>query len=788
MNCSGCGKEISDAAKFCPYCGKSAINEKETKKRPAKGAPVISVILVAVSLLLVFMVPFLGILISAIGIVYGIVVIRKIEKKKWMGVGIAACVCALLVNCSAILFAGSDKPADRSVDAQVRKTVYTESATEPEQETEPDDNTDSQLNGDLDAFTIMVYIIGSNLESGGGLATTDIVEMANAVYGEDVNVVIQTGGAKAWMNSIVPADKIGRFELRDGYLMTVEELPQTSMCRESTLTEFIKWGASAYPSGRYGLILWDHGGGVLGGYGADENYPSDNLSIPDIAAAIGSADVHFDFIGFDACLMGSLECAYSLKESADYMIASEESEAGTGWYYTDWLTYLGQNPDASMEEIGRKIVDGLVEANEADLYWGAEANKTATLSLIDLHKIDNAYLAWKKFMGMNYEKMKEGGFNSLSTARANARCYGDVPDNGTHFEMVDMLDYVNECALPGTYDITQDIRSCIIYTNSNISGSNGLSVYLPYYLPELFDRLSVPILQSIGFDDDYFTYLDAFCAALASGNSSIEYDGSLEEDISVPEITIPELMAFENIDGQTAISFSEDQVDTIVKIEIEAGFVVVEEEDHTFIATHGVGAKYVDLTEDGKLIADNSQVQVPIFSSDYGDEHYSSLFFYRGAYDYGTYEDGTEYQIQYSPAILNGDQPIGILTFIYEDSYGTYYYIVQGYVKEDGNQYADRGLYQFREGDVIVPRVNGYICEEDPFTPIMTVGTDASSLVVGEDGLKCEYFPGYDVTYGEMTDAAKDIVDTFFKDNKYVYRYVITDIYQNRHYTEWLYY
>lgn len=786
MNCSGCGKEISDAAKFCPYCGKSAINEKETKKRPMKGAPVISAILVAVSLLLVFMVPFLGILISAVGIVYGIVVITKIEKKKWMGVGVAACVCALLVNCSAILFAGSDKPADRSVDAQVRKTVYTESTTEPEQETEPDDSTDSQLNGNLDSFTIMVYIIGSNLESDGGLATSDIVEMANAVYGEDVNVVIQAGGAKAWMNSVISADKIGRFELRDGYLMTVEELPQTSMCRESTLTEFIKWGASAYPSGRYGLILWDHGGGVLGGYGVDENYPSDNLSIPDIAAAIGSADVHFDFIGFDACLMGSLECAYSLKDSADYMIASEESEAGTGWYYTDWLTYLGQNPDASMEEIGRKIVDGLVEANEADLYWGAEANKTATLSLIDLHKIDNAYLAWKKFMGMNYEKMKEGGFNSLSTARANARCYGDVPDNGAYFEMVDMLDYVNECALPGTYDITQDIRSCIIYTNSNISGSNGLSVYLPYYLPELFDRLSVPILQSIGFDDDYFTYLDAFCAALASGNPSIEYDGSLEEDISVPEITIPELMAFENIDGQTAISFSEDQVDTIVKIEIEVGFVAVEEEDYTFIATHGVGAKYIDLTEDGKLIADNRQVQVPVFSTDYGDEHKSCFFSYRGAYDYGTYEDGTEYKIQYSPAILNGDQPIGILTFIYEDSYGMYYYIVQGYVKEDGNQYADRGLYQFREGDVIVPKVNGYIYEKDPFTPVMTEGTE--SLTVGENGLECEYFPGYEMMDGVMTDETKETVDTLFKDNKYVYRYVITDIYQNRHYTEWLYY
>lgn len=772
MNCSGCGKEISDAAKFCPYCGKSAINEKETKKRPAKGAPVISVILVAVSLLLVFIVPFLGILISAIGIVYGIVVIRKIEKKKWMGVGVAACVCALLVNCSAILFAGSDKPADRSVDAQVRKTVYTESATEPEQETEPDDNTDSQLNGDLDAFTIMVYIIGSNLESGGGSATSDIVEMANAVYGEDVNVVIQTGGAKKWQNSIVPADKIGRFELRDGYLTMVEELPQASMCRESTLTEFIKWGESSYPSDRYGLILWDHGGGFLNGYGSDENYPGEFLLIPSIASAVGNAGVHFDFIGFDACLMGCLECAYSLKDSADYMVASEESEAGIGWFYTDWLTYIGQNPDASMEEIGRKIVDGLVETNEADSHWGADEFKTATLSLIDLDKIDNAYLAWKKFLGMNYEKLKDGGFDILSKARENARCYGDNPSNDTYFEMVDMLDYVNECALPGVYDIVQDIRSCIVYTNSNISGSNGLSVYLPYYYPNLLDRWSVPMLESIGFEEDYFTYFDAFCAALASGNSSIEYDGSLAEDISIPEVTIPELIAFDDIDGQLGISFSEEQVNTIVKIEMETGAVVAEEaEDATFIFTHGVGMSFIKLTEDGKLIADKSQMEVPVFYRDYGDWE---IFFYRGSYDYGTYEDGTEYRIQYSPAILNGDELIGILTYIYQDSYGEYYYYVQGYVREEGNQYADRALYQFREGDVIVPRVNIYNYEEDPFTPFLLEVPD-SCLIVGEDGLKCEYLRG-------------SLWDTYFKESNYVYRYVITDIYQNRHYTEWIYY
>lgn len=427
-----------------------------------------------------------------------------------------------------------------------------------------------------------------------------------------------------------------------------------------------------------------------------------------------------------------------------------------------------------MEEIGRKIVDGLVDSNEADQYWGEDANKTATLSLIDLDKIDNAYLAWKNFLGMNYKKMKEGGFDNLSKARTDARCYGDNPSNGTYFEMVDMLDYVNECALPGTYDIAQDIRNCIIYTNSNISGSNGLSVYLPYYRPGPLNNWSMPMLKAIGFDDDYFTYFDAFCTALASGNTSIEYEGSLTEDISIPEVTIPELIAFENIDGQLVIPFSEDQVDTIVKIEIEAGAVNQNVQDYTLILTHGIGSRFINLTEDGKLIADNSQMEILAFFSDYGDEHYSSFSFYSGFYDYGTYEDGTQYKIQYSPATLNGSEPIGILTWTYEDSYGVYYSYVQGYVREDENQYADKVLYQFSVGDVVSPRVNGYNYDNDPFTPFSA--DSEQSLIIGEDGLKCGYFRGYST------------MDTFFKEHNYVYRYIITDIYQNHHYTEWVYY
>ena len=44
-----------------------------------------------------------------------------------------------------------------------------------------------------------------------------------------------------------------------------------------------------------------------------------------------------DFIVFDACLMGSIETAYVLKEYAKYMVASEELMLGYGFNYKEIL-------------------------------------------------------------------------------------------------------------------------------------------------------------------------------------------------------------------------------------------------------------------------------------------------------------------------------------------------------------------------------------------------------------------------------------------------------------------
>ena len=106
------------------------------------------------------------------------------------------------------------------------------------------------------------------------------------------------------------------------------------------------------------------------------------MSLAGINTALKNAGVKFDFIGFDACLMATVETALMLDEYADYMIASEETEPGIGWYYTNWLTKLSANTSMPTLEIGKNIVDDFVTTCASQC-----RGQSATLSVVDLAEL-----------------------------------------------------------------------------------------------------------------------------------------------------------------------------------------------------------------------------------------------------------------------------------------------------------------------------------------------------------------------------------------------------------------
>ena len=202
------------------------------------------------------------------------------------------------------------------------------------------------IGNNKDVVTIMVFMCGSDLESKNAMGVYDLVEMANADFSDNVNLLVYTGGSKTWHTDSISAryNQIYRV-IGDGKIQCLVENAGTgAMVDPDTLTSFIEYGVENFEANRYALIFWDHGGGTVSGYGYDEKYPNaGSMSLSQIDKALTNADVEFDFVGFDCCLMATTETALMLSEHADYMIGSEESEPGIGWYYTDWLTKLSKN-------------------------------------------------------------------------------------------------------------------------------------------------------------------------------------------------------------------------------------------------------------------------------------------------------------------------------------------------------------------------------------------------------------------------------------------------------------
>ena len=64
------------------------------------------------------------------------------------------------------------------------------------------------------AWTILVYLCGTDLESGYGAATMDLGEMLDRDFGSQVRFVVQTGGCAQWQNEVIPEDAIMRYEIK----------------------------------------------------------------------------------------------------------------------------------------------------------------------------------------------------------------------------------------------------------------------------------------------------------------------------------------------------------------------------------------------------------------------------------------------------------------------------------------------------------------------------------------------------------------------------------------------
>lgn len=114
------------------------------------------------------------------------------------------------------------------------------------------------------SWSVYWYLCGSDLETNGGFASTDLSEMLEVQLPDNVNIVIQTGGAAVWQNESMDPTKLQRWLYNSEGLQLVDEQETASMGDAQTLYEFLNFANTNYPADKVAVTFWNHGGSVAG--------------------------------------------------------------------------------------------------------------------------------------------------------------------------------------------------------------------------------------------------------------------------------------------------------------------------------------------------------------------------------------------------------------------------------------------------------------------------------------------------------------------------------------------
>ncbi len=606
-----------------------------------------------------------------------------------------------------------------------------------------------------DTYTLMLYMCASDLESECGFATEDLNEIMYGYTAGNLNVIVQTGGTAEWQNTVVADDRCQRYRVtEDGLELVDDSLGMQNMADSATLTDFIQYCSSNYAADHYGLVLWDHGGGVVGGYGYDENFGGDSMSLTEMSRALGDASVHLDMLGFDACLMANFETCLMAAPYADYLIASEEPEPGCGWYYTDWIGKLSENCGIPPKRYGRQIIDDYITESGWD-----SPSMYSTLGMFDLQQVTQKLLpALSQFSDDAVQQLSAGEYRRISQSRSNTRAVYQ-----SELDHIDLLDYAQHSQSKTADQLEQAVSDCVVYyrETENGSGDNGLSILFPYYDLSALDMLE-EMYQTLGYDDAYPAFLEQFANVMAGGQISVSgfsntqnhaaaseysgfqwFDADAGYDESYYETYSADLSLLETteVDGRCVLELSEEDWEIVNDAAMQM-FAVYD----GFYVDMGLD-DYCEFDDYGNLIVEYDQTWValdgqvvPFFHESYTSD--GDSFFTCGSV----------------PCVYNGTDAEIVLVWDTEHPSG----YAAGVRPVYTDSVAAKGLYDICDGDTF--QVYYDIYDED-LNYVETMTLDDEIFTV-QDSLEVGY-----------ADAAEQLGDTF------IY-YVLEDIYNNTYYTD----
>ena len=211
--------------------------------------------------------------------------------------------------------------------------------------------------------------------------------------------------------------------------------------------------------------------------------------------------------------MATAETALMLNQHADYMIASEETEPGIGWYYTNWVTKLGQNTSMPTAEVGKNIVDDFISACDQR----CPGQKT-TLSVIDLAEFSNTVPADLNAFAQSVSTLLTNkDYETVSQARYGAREFAA----SSKIDQVDLVNLALNLNNSEGKKLAESIKGAVKYnrTSSSMTNAYGVSIYFPYKRTSYVDS-ACKTYDQINMDSSYAKCIKQFASLETSGQIS----------------------------------------------------------------------------------------------------------------------------------------------------------------------------------------------------------------------------------------------------------------------------
>jgi hypothetical protein len=254
--------------------------------------------------------------------------------------------------------------------------------------------------------------------------------------------------------------------------------------------------------------------------------------------AMPAASGLYEVVGFDACVMATLDVADVLDEHARYLVGSEESEPGPGWDYEGMLKALAAGVSDG-EQLGREICDSFYSFCERD-----GRHKDITLSVTDLSRFPALLAAYEdvgdEALLLAYEQ-KLDFYSEFARAAFASESYGVVGGTVSSVDMVDLGDFMRNAAdlLEGDDEVLAALDECVLYQvkGEMRSKASGLACYFPYSSKAEWLNTFSRIGTSRGFEYTYeFPIKGSLSTAALDYLDALNNQATPEEDFPVTDL------------------------------------------------------------------------------------------------------------------------------------------------------------------------------------------------------------------------------------------------------------